>query len=566
MVQELEAPAGKATPLEGLARFLRREWPILLVLVISAALLLTRLDLHLFWADEAITAFYSRSIIGPGGGAPTAWDGRNLLAYGGGSSLDDSLRPSSYPMLQFYLPAPFFALMTSNPTLAGRLPSALLALATVLMAYVFVLRRTQDRMAAITAALCVGGSVAYLLFARQCRYYALTAFFSLALLMLYPRLRERKPGPWLLFTLCACLLFHAHFLIGAAFLGAFAAAWLLLDRDRAALGPLVAAGAVTLVLSGLYWFLVVRRAGPGAAGEAATPAGWQERLTLLGWYLRDANRAMIFPALLLPLALFAALRREEGRWRCDRFPLFVLLLIAGQLLLVALLSDETPSRTRAVQADVRYLANLLPLTAVLTALVAARLWRWRRPAAVAFLALALATNLLTLGLLSAEAPEGGRFKMHLLGYLYELDHPYQTSTEKVIRFLETRGAKDDIVLVEPAYQRDPLIFYVGDRFRFCAVLPAEGDANERQRALLPPYVHSGDVVPDWIITFGLRRIRRDIDANLIRLRTPKLSTDYIEGHWQDRSRPELLWHKFEPQRWGEEDRIILHHLGKPPAR
>lgn len=541
------------TPRERCAVWLRREWPLVLVLLISAVLLLSRLDLHLFWADEAITAFYSRSIIGPGGGAPVAWDGRNLLAYGGGTSLDDHLRPTSYPMLQFYVAAPFFAVLKSNPTIAGRLPSALLALVTVWMAYVFVLRRTQDRTAALAAALFVGVSVAYLLFARQCRYYALTAFFSLALLMLYPRLRERKLWPWLLFTLCACLLFHAHFLVAATFLGAFALAWLLTERDRPAFLPLVAAGVVTIVLSGLYWFLVVR--GASAGGEPAAPTGWQDRLVLLGWYLRDANRAMIFPVLLLPLALYAALRREGTGWTFDRFPIFLLILIAVQIVLTALLSEETPSRTRAVQADVRYLANLLPLTAVLLGLVAARLWSWRRPVAVGFVAVALLTNLLTLDL--------ARFKMHLAGYVYEMTHPYLTSTEKVINFLDARAGKDDLVLIEPGYQRDPLIFYLGDRLRFCAVLPAEGEASARQRAIVTPYVYSADVVPAWIITFGTRSVRADIHANLIRcgLQAQKW---VVDAHWQDQSRPELLWHKFEPlPYWEPKDCIFVTHLGRP---
>ena len=551
---DVAVSAGQAsTGRERCVRWLRREWPLVLVLLISAVLLLSRLDLHLFWADEAITAFYSRSIIGRGGGAPLAWDGRNLLAYGGGTSLDDHLRPTAYPMLQFYAAAPFFAVLKSNPTIAGRLPSALLALVTVWMAYAFVLRRTQDRTAALAAALFVGASVAYLLFARQCRYYALTAFLSLALLMLYPRLRERKLGPWVLFTLCACLLFHAHFLVAATFLGAFAVAWLLVDRDRPVFLPLAAAGVVTIVLSGLYWFLDVR--GPSAGGEPAAPTGWQDRLVLLGWYLRDANRAMILPVLLLPLALYAALRREGTRWTFDRFPIFLLIIIAVQVVLTALLSEETPSRTRAVQADVRYLANLLPLTAVLLGLVAARLWSWRRPVAVAFIAVALLTNLLTLDL--------ARFRAHLAGYVYEMTHPYFTSTEKVINFLDARARKDDLVLIEPGYQRDPLIFYLGDRLRFCAVLPAEGEASARQRALLPPYVYSADVVPDWVITFGMRRIRTDIDAQLIPRRMPAQKW-IIDAHWQDQSRPELLWHKFEPLPfWEPEDRIFVNHLGKP---
>jgi hypothetical protein len=119
--------------------FVRRESQIIVVTLIAAVLLFYALDRHLFWADEAITAFYGRSIVQQGHGLPLAWDSRNLLAFGGGSSLDANMFPAAYPLLQFYLPAPFFAVFSpANQTFAGRLPFALLGLATVPLLYLLL--------------------------------------------------------------------------------------------------------------------------------------------------------------------------------------------------------------------------------------------------------------------------------------------------------------------------------------------------------------------------------------------------------------------------------------------
>jgi len=541
-----------------LRSLLRRERALVALTLAAAFLLFYRLDQHHFWADEAITAFYARSIVTSGRGLPSAWDGRNLVAFGGGGSLDRNLRPTPYPMLQFYLAAPFFALFgRGHETFAGRFPFALLGLATVPLTYWLALQWTRQRAAALAAAILLATSVQFLLFARQCRYYALTGFFCVLLLLLYRYLGGRRRGILAGFILVAFLLFHSHFMIFYTFMGALGTGYLIADRDRRRLWPLLFAAAILLVLTVPY-VVAFAIAGAGEAMEAGEPKTWFDRLTLFGWYLRDLNRATFFPVLAVPLLplLWLPVTRANERPRdqgADPNPaLFFLTVIVAQVMLTCAVSDEPVRPPHKFQdASLRYIVNILPLTCILLGMICARVRQWSAWAAVPMLGILVFTNFFTL-----ERP-----RSFFADYLRELSRGYKTSTSVVVEVLKQATREDDLVLVEPPYQRDPLIFYLGDRLRFCSVLsPDDTHLLPRHRERLPAYIYSGEVVPDWMVMFGRRRVRHDI-SRYLEEKGAQFDRATLPVHWQDRSRPELIWHLFSPmRRVAEHERVFVWRL------
>jgi len=357
--------------------FLLRHWPLFASLAVAAVLMLWGLGRRPFWSDEAITAGYARSLLTHA--LPYAWDGRNLLCFGDGSALTADLYATTYPMLQFYVVWPFFRVLGTGEA-AGRLPFALFALATVALTYVAGLLLLRSRAAAGCAAVLLAGSVSFLLFARQCRYYALTMFFSTLLLIAVWRL-PRKGRLWLpVFLVAGWLFFHSHFLIFYCFMGGLSLAWAAVWGRRGGLRRLTAGGAILLVLT-VPWMLWVLHAKGSSPGDAAFRL--QDRARLFGWYLRDINRADLFPVFVLPLLAWALWRRGKDQATPSRNAAALLGLALLQVVFTSLVSIQRVDITNV--ADLRYVANLLPVFALLLGFICARVGSVHRAAGAALM-------------------------------------------------------------------------------------------------------------------------------------------------------------------------------------
>ena len=565
--------------------FFRRNADVLFVVALASLMLLWNLGSPMLWSDEAITAIYSRNTLRHGW--PRAFDGRNLSAYGGGTSVGSGdLGAWGYPLLQFYVTAASFGLFGAT-TWAARFPHALLGVGTVALTFSVALKLSGNRRAAFVAALALALSPQFLRFARNCRYFSLTVFLGMLWLLLYLRLPERTwawkrwfalgraesgtaaltgalrtPG-WAGagLGLATVLFFHAHYLVAGAFCAAAAAAILLVRRDVRRLPALAPVGAAAALLCAAWWAYAARLLGDagGAPVEAPSGAAW----TRLLWYLRDLNYTGMAPAgvLLALAALWAAKRLRPAEKSASAF---LLALMAGHVLLLALFSGE-PVAEGTIDANIRYAAPLIPLASIVGAFAAAALMRWRKEAGAAFLALWLGTNLLSF--CPPRPPvHGPQFRSFLGEFAlqtFRLRPVPPTSTEAAVAYLGERARQDDLVFVWPDYRRDPLMFYLGDRLLFCGILPEDDEriVPNAEALGLPDYVHSGDVRPDWLVGFRLdpRGGRPDIFARA--QADPDLAggdTRVLRVWWDDLSRPELTRNRaFPPEPERPEEGVLI---------
>jgi 4-amino-4-deoxy-L-arabinose transferase-like glycosyltransferase len=146
-------PAEKAPPGPADRRW-RSHWPLLVVLVVAALLILPNLGRDYLWADEGDTAVLARNILQFG--VPRAWDGVSLIDSDYGARLNDDLVMVSHPWLQYYVTAASFALVGVT-AFGARLPFALLGLLTVGLIYGLTWRATANRWTAASATLLVIG-------------------------------------------------------------------------------------------------------------------------------------------------------------------------------------------------------------------------------------------------------------------------------------------------------------------------------------------------------------------------------------------------------------------------
>ena len=150
--------------------------PIMIILALGAFLLLFGLDHRPFWQDEAETACLARNVLKYG--VPRAYDGVNIISQEQGKEYDQNYLWRWSPWLQIYVAAAAFR-VGGLTTYAGRLPFALMGLACIFLVYQFVRHNFGDRPWALMAAALLACSVPFLLYARQCRYYSLSALFTL---------------------------------------------------------------------------------------------------------------------------------------------------------------------------------------------------------------------------------------------------------------------------------------------------------------------------------------------------------------------------------------------------
>src|SRR5262249_12245828 len=99
-------------------------------------------------------------------------------------------------------------LIFGQNTFAARLPFALAAWLSISVSYVFVWRMTANRASAFCAATSLMLSVQFLLYARQCRYFALNIVLIGGLLWSFFGMKSGRGCA--LFVLVAVLFFHTH--------------------------------------------------------------------------------------------------------------------------------------------------------------------------------------------------------------------------------------------------------------------------------------------------------------------------------------------------------------------
>jgi 4-amino-4-deoxy-L-arabinose transferase-like glycosyltransferase len=184
---------------------MRRHWPFALLALAAFALLLTNLSSGYLWEDEGDTAVLASNILKFG--VPKAWDGVTFIDSDKGARLNDQLVMVSHPWLQYYVTAASFAVFGEN-NFAARVPFAFAGWLTILVVYLFIYSLTAERWAGFCASALLAGSVQFLLYCRQCRYYALSMLFGSLLVWVFFWVRSVRG--WVVIALLGILLFHSH--------------------------------------------------------------------------------------------------------------------------------------------------------------------------------------------------------------------------------------------------------------------------------------------------------------------------------------------------------------------
>ena len=483
-----------------LRRVVGAHGAIAVIAIAALVPLFANLGASTLWADEADTAVFARTIAATG--LPHAWDGTTFTDSDEGRRLTPGLLLVGTPWLPYYAAAASIAVL-GETSFAARLPFALAGFATIILLYALVWRWTGDRLAAAIAAALLLGSVQFLIYARQCRHYALNMALSVALLVAFPRL-EHGRADWL-FAALAVLLFHTHPLPAAVTLAVLGAATLVHPAFRAARRGFWRSLPAVLVLT-VPWVLVARGGWSENARPLFQPADLAVRVLQL---LYEGSVAVPYVGLAV-LAAVAA-RRLDARARV------LLLLCAALFAGYALATPIVQSPRQMWEYGLRYTSALLPLGAAATGVLVARAARGRAAVAIPIAALFAVThvpgNLARWAIASsqpapADPPAPQHAALHrpehaidlvlrteLPAFARELVETSPGTDAKLIGFLQSHAQPGDRLVTNYAWE--PLSFHTrlpqADK-----VLPSYPIYADARAAGLPDYVFSPDTAR-WLV-------------------------------------------------------------------
>jgi hypothetical protein len=498
---------------------------IAIAIGVGAILIFCRLGHYALWDDEALTALIGLGVWRTGDTPASVGD--NLVAYQYGYPIVGGHERATPPLPSF-LVAPLIGMIGVTPH-AARLPFAICGIACVSLMLVWSLRCVPDRLTLFVAILAVLGNVSLLLYARQCRYYSVVMLASVAATCCYfyrESTRWWRVGFWLSMT---CVI-GSNYLCFLALYTCFVVdhlAWgrriplSTADHALAILFPAVVGGALLAV-----W-------NPARMFEAAlhTPGNWwADRLVLIWWNFRDANRCEYGPGALVVIApiLAVVLRR--------RTLLRAVTALAVYVMAASVVSPQQPlsaSHLVAV-ANVRYICPVIPLSIAVSVLVLYEIRRFCRPLALGLGVLGYLTNAL------CGAPYNGMpLRSTLVSYIRELAVPVPEPFTPTARWLASHVARHKTVLVLPTNNTYPLMFLAPEM-----TYAWQLDPTRRRIPGAKPTDYWGIVAPDYIVAFGpeaaLLRQRLIFDGGRFPYRLEAVVMVYFEELY----RPEIFWHSF----------------------
>ncbi|MFQ5952857.1 MAG: glycosyltransferase family 39 protein [Candidatus Omnitrophota bacterium] len=413
---------------------MRKHIPIIILLIITAVLIFTNLGNQYLWQDEAETAVLAKNILEYG--YPRALDGGNLVNPAIRTGFGEGHAWLYHPWIQFYITAFSFRMFGAG-TFAARLPFALLGVVNVLLLYLLALKLTRQRFIALCASFLMTFSIPYLLFMRQCRYYAPAVFFILFVLLFYTRFRENRSNMDLaLFSAGLAGLGYTVHGMSVPVYAALALHYIFFSFDRKVL-PRMILGGIVVLAAVIPWMIY-------SNSSAHTVAISGERLwKSLEFQIRMINK-YIFPAM-----FFAILYAIRAVWR-KKISFELSAPEKETLKLVfTFMAISIAAFSFAEERNFRYLVYFIPLLGIVQGMILLRFARFSRVVFIAFLVISVSTGIFNMGKPNFFLPK----------YLYEITHDYNGPIEGIVKFLEKNARSGDTVKI--IYGDLPVMFYSG---------------------------------------------------------------------------------------------------------
>ena len=493
----------------------KKDIVLIMLCILAGVILFTNLGNIYLWQDEATTAVLAKNTLEFG--VPRTFDGTNLVT----TIYSDPCRDKGWryaSWLQFYLAALSFYLFGLT-TFAARLPFVIFGVASIVLCYLLSQRLFENRLGSRFSAVFMLFSAPFFLYMRQCRWYALSVFFTLWILISYLDMIKKKRFSAWGFIIASVFLFHSKYGIFFPVLGDMCFHYLAFHRKDIELRKVLSYFAVIAIFTVPFWLYFVNLECSGAMTFLRTKGH-------LEFYVRVLNK-YLFPLgfLFLSLAVFSFFRKKV-------FPVLGKPLDRSRIWLLAFMFIFTIGfLLLAEERQLRYIIHLLPLSCVLMGLLIAGWLKLNIIAAGSIFIIVCFTNSFHTG-----SPFVKRLWIPLVDIAYELTHDYDGPTEGIVKFLNKNAKPGDTVkLIMGDYA---VMFYTDIKV----------DNENFTAETFPEWII---VRNDWISFKNLSaRYRRRIESEY-----QKIELDYPDIMWENR--PDPGYHKFKTVA-GWPNRVVVY--------
>lgn len=539
-------------------------FPAVLFFVAACGLLGWNLGHYTAWSDEADTVLFARGLLRTG--ELSARIDHNLYAYRNGMLLRD-FRNRYTPPLPYYLAAGSMA-AGGDSMFWARLPFALCGLALAGLLARWIARSSDDPRLAWVVAMALVGNVSLWLYCRQARYYGLVLLATTVAAYAWVHYRGRA-GHFAVGLMAMLALVASQYLNYAALVAVLAVDWFVWRRHERQFTLREAATFFgPQLLIGVLLVTVFNPLGKDPI-ESIPGRNWLlDRATLFAWNLRDMSVCEYGVGILVGLAPLV------GWWRGDTWLVRGTAALLVYTLAITVLSPQPVGIS--TQADVRYLAPVIPLTAWLGVRA---LWTVARRVQAAVL-VPLAAVVFLSAVLHLPRIEDRR-PSSLAWFLHELAVPRATATSELSRYFKDNLAPRATVWLAP----EPGHFPPGPVYRFepepchAETYPLMVHAPHVTYAWQlspepppwmagPPEIQAAGRVPvDVIVAVGAGP---DAVAQKVFEAARKQGVYYrLSSRWTsaapDRIRPELFWRDVQPR--SRETIVTVYTLDlRPPSK
>ncbi len=415
-------------------------------IILSALFLLFyNLDDRLLWADEAETAILAENIIKFG--VPRVKDGKNYIRIVSGKHEHNKDYIWTWsPWLDEYIAAGSFLLLGKS-TYAARLPFAVVGFLSVPFLIYVSYRIFRRHEPTIIAVLLYLTTAAFLLHARQCRYYSLIIFAQIGLIYGYKLLVGESPWRGCVYIVLALTVqFYCNYILAAGNILALCIAAILMRRRYP---PLVVAVIICLAAFSAIaapWLLYAQ------PWHQAHRTGFRNFTAYVGYYASIIHLYLMPIPVLLLAVVMRLLRRDKGIGQTaspgmSDVGLFLWVLMPSHLFILGM----------APESFFRYVLVLIPAVTLLASHI---LTVVVHPVHLRYLLVGVLGLSNIISELTA-APFKGTLdiQMPIVQFVREITSHYEDRLSAVAHYLQQNGRPGQSLCVRsPEF---PLIFYTG---------------------------------------------------------------------------------------------------------
>ena len=518
------------------------------VLIFSAYLLFANLDHSHLWEDEGATAVVARTFLKTGDIA--GWDGRNLIGCAEVRCLNSDGR-TVLPPVMFLLTAAGIAVAGDNEV-GYRITHAFCGFVSLVLLWILCKRTIpgKPRLHFMVVAL-VALSPQMLMFFRASRYFAFSTLSFLAAIYAYSRWWDSRQDRWLVaLGVISIAAFLNHYAIGASGAISLVLCHFLFrggetTRSDFAKCALTAGCVVGVCLAYVYWIGVIGEGRWGMSEFATHPEdspGFAYRAFAT---LRSVFEAGWISWWILPCFLMLACGEiwkggASTSWKPATW--FLLLALSG--ILASVFIEELAVQTAALSdgGHLRYIAFTIPALFFVKAFVLDKVFNCSPMFSFTLFGAIILTSVDSFPL---KIGPHAAFRFDLINFVKEIHRPYVDGLSQVEEYLATNAEFDDLVHIKNAPMKsEPLIASLGDRIRFCCIVP-EGGAQHVKKSVREEwadYVWEGNRA-DWIVsTIPLPADEVLVDGYALEANL----SGWI--HFPNPQRPEINWHFWKPPR------------------